>query len=89
MWFFIGWYEDDWFKNEQSLRRDKIECTPEQVMMRSKSLIDNVSIKQLDNDERGLSPPPLDGGGGRGPLHDGGTHAEAGHVAHKVGKGEY
>ncbi len=31
MWFFIGWYEDDWFKNEDSLARDKIDCTPEQV----------------------------------------------------------
>ena len=27
MWFFIGWYEDDWFKNEKHLRDENINCT--------------------------------------------------------------
>ncbi len=31
VWFFIGWYEDDWFRNEARLRSEGIGCTPSQV----------------------------------------------------------
>ncbi len=27
VWFFIGWYEDDWFRNSNHLRAEKINCT--------------------------------------------------------------
>ena len=27
VWFFIGWYKDDWFKNQAYLTEDQIECT--------------------------------------------------------------
>ena len=27
VWFFIGWYEDDWFHNEKYLEAEKIDCT--------------------------------------------------------------
>ena len=27
VWFFIGWYEDDWFRNENYLREENINCT--------------------------------------------------------------
>ena len=26
VWFFIGWYEDDWFHNEKYLEAEKINC---------------------------------------------------------------
>ena len=31
-WFFIGWYEDDWFMNEQYLRDENIKCTQAQMI---------------------------------------------------------
>ena len=27
VWFFIGWYEDDWFSNEKYLDAENINCT--------------------------------------------------------------
>ena len=32
VWFFIGWYEDDWFMNEQYLRDENIKCTQAQMI---------------------------------------------------------
>jgi len=32
VWFFIGWYEDDWFKRKSYLVEEKIECTQEQMI---------------------------------------------------------
>ena len=31
VWFFIGWYEDDWFKNEIQLEKENINCTRKQM----------------------------------------------------------
>ncbi len=31
VWFFIGWYEDDWFKNEAKLRSEGIKCSAAQM----------------------------------------------------------
>ena len=32
VWFFIGWYEDDWFMDQEYLRDEGIECTQEQMI---------------------------------------------------------
>jgi hypothetical protein len=32
VWFFIGWYKDDWFMNQAYLTEDRIECTRAQMM---------------------------------------------------------
>ena len=32
VWFFIGWYKDDWFMNQAYLTEDQIECTKEQMI---------------------------------------------------------
>jgi hypothetical protein len=31
VWFFIGWYEDDWFRNEKNLKHEKIKCTADEM----------------------------------------------------------
>ena len=31
VWFFIGWYEDDWFHNEGYLETDGINCTADEM----------------------------------------------------------
>ena len=31
VWFFIGWYEDNWFKNNVTLKEENINCTVEQM----------------------------------------------------------
>lgn len=32
VWFFIGWYEDDWFMNEDYIQEEGITCTREQMI---------------------------------------------------------
>ena len=32
VWFFIGWYEDDWFMDQQYLSDEGIECTQDQMI---------------------------------------------------------
>jgi len=32
VWFFIGWYEDDWFMDQDYLRDEGIECTQDQMI---------------------------------------------------------
>ena len=27
VWFFIGWYEDDWYQNSKYLKEENINCT--------------------------------------------------------------
>ena len=31
VWFFIGWYEDDWFHNEKYLDAENINCTAKEM----------------------------------------------------------
>eukprot|EP00090_Calanus_glacialis_P036355 TRINITY_DN6204_c0_g1_i1.p1 TRINITY_DN6204_c0_g1~~TRINITY_DN6204_c0_g1_i1.p1 ORF type:complete len:896 (-),score=194.35 TRINITY_DN6204_c0_g1_i1:234-2846(-) len=32
VWFFIGWYEDDWFMDQEYLKDEAIECTQDQMI---------------------------------------------------------
>jgi len=32
VWFFIGWYEDDWFMDPEYLKDEAIECTQDQMI---------------------------------------------------------
>merc|ERR1712223_1575020 len=32
VWFFIGWYKDDWFMNQAYLTEDQIECSRDEMM---------------------------------------------------------
>ena len=32
VWFFIGWYEDDWFMDQEYLSDEGIECTQDQMI---------------------------------------------------------
>ena len=32
VWFFIGWYEDDWFMDQQYLSDEGVECTQDQMI---------------------------------------------------------
>ena len=32
VWFFIGWYEDDWFMDAEYLRDEGIQCTQDQMI---------------------------------------------------------
>jgi gamma-aminobutyric acid type B receptor len=32
VWFFIGWYEDDWFMDQEYLTEEAIECTQDQMI---------------------------------------------------------
>ena len=31
VWFFIGWYEDNWFEKTSKLKEENINCTVEQM----------------------------------------------------------
>ena len=32
VWFFIGWYEDDWYRNEAKLKKEKVNCSVDQMI---------------------------------------------------------
>ncbi|XP_065346154.1 gamma-aminobutyric acid type B receptor subunit 1 isoform X2 [Cloeon dipterum] len=53
VWFFIGWYEDDWF--EQNLEKEKINCTREQMRIAAEGHLTTEALMWNQNNQRTLS----------------------------------
>ncbi|XP_034235281.1 gamma-aminobutyric acid type B receptor subunit 1 isoform X2 [Thrips palmi] len=49
VWFFIGWYEDNWF--EQNLERESIDCTAEQMRMAAEGHLTTEALMWNQNKE--------------------------------------
>ncbi|KAK3920331.1 Gamma-aminobutyric acid type B receptor subunit 1 [Frankliniella fusca] len=49
VWFFIGWYEDNWF--EQNLEKESIDCTVEQMRMAAEGHLTTEALMWNQNKE--------------------------------------
>ncbi|XP_049954039.1 gamma-aminobutyric acid type B receptor subunit 1 isoform X1 [Schistocerca serialis cubense] len=53
VWFFIGWYEDNWF--EVNLEKEKIECTKEQMKIAAEGHLTTEALMWNQNNQRTIS----------------------------------
>ncbi|PSN34239.1 Gamma-aminobutyric acid type B receptor subunit 1 [Blattella germanica] len=53
VWFFIGWYEDNWF--EVNLEKEEIECTREQMRMAAEGHLTTEALMWNQNNQTTIS----------------------------------
>ncbi|KAK7868503.1 hypothetical protein R5R35_001911 [Gryllus longicercus] len=53
VWFFIGWYEDNWF--EVNLQKEKIECSKEEMRMAAEGHLTTEALMWNQNNQRTIS----------------------------------
>ncbi|XP_069685797.1 gamma-aminobutyric acid type B receptor subunit 1 isoform X3 [Periplaneta americana] len=53
VWFFIGWYEDNWF--EVNLEKEEIECTKEQMRTAAEGHLTTEALMWNQNNQRTIS----------------------------------
>lgn len=53
VWFFIGWYEDDWF--EINLEKENIPCTKEQMRMAAEGHLTTEALMWNQNNDTTIS----------------------------------
>lgn len=60
VWFFIGWYEDDWFRNKKHLEEENINCTVSQMTEAAEGHFTTEALQWNQDDTETISGKTVD-----------------------------